>query len=57
MANAGLRDLRRSAKICKDLPRPLLHAPKICAELPGSRSFDANFAEWGKAAGNTNLRM
>ena len=28
--------------------RPLLHAPKICPEMPGSQDFDANFAEWGK---------
>lgn len=34
-----------------EITRPLLHAPKICAEMPGSRSFDAHFAEWGKVWG------
>lgn len=46
---SSVKDLPAKLDMCADFcQRPLLHAPKICAELPGSRSFDANFAEWGK---------
>lgn len=51
MLEFWVRNAAVSAKVTfRSVPqrRPLLHAPKICAEMPGSRSFDANFAEWGK---------
>jgi len=46
---SSVKDLPAKLDMCADYcQRPLLHAPKICAEMPGSRSFDAHFAEWGK---------
>eukprot|EP00439_Symbiodinium_sp_Y106_P041556 s4488_g5.t1 len=44
-----VKDLPAKLDMCADYcQRPLLHAPKIASEMPGSLKFDPHFAEWGK---------
>lgn len=55
-----VKDLPAKLDMCADYcQRPLLHAPKIASEMPGSPKFEPHFAEWGKefVAGGLAVEM